>query len=128
MNKLAEEKPTAAFVLSLIGGIFIIIGGLYIAAIGALFTFLIGGIGAVFGVVGIVFGILVLLGAVMMYSKPEQHSMWGAIVLVFSIIALPAAWGFGIGSLLGFIGGILGLVFKPKGAAMMAPPPPPPGA
>src|SRR5207247_9497666 len=56
----------------------------------------------------------------MLYQKPQSHTMWGVIILILSIIAFPAAWGFGIGSLLAFIGAILALVYKPSmGPAMM---------
>src|SRR5207245_3735928 len=58
--------------------------------------------------------------SVMLYQKPQSHTMWGVIILILSIIAFPAAWGFGIGSLLAFIGAILALVYKPSmGPAMM---------
>src|SRR5207244_6488878 len=111
------DKPTAAFVLSLIGGILIILGGVAFA-IG--FSFVFGSAGAVFGVIGVIMGLIVLLGAIMLYQKPQSHTMWGVIILVLSIIAFPAAWGFGIGSLLAFIGAILALVYKPSmGPAMM---------
>ncbi len=108
------DKPTAAFVLSLIGGIFILLGGVALA-IG--FSFLLGGVGAIIGIIGAIMGLIVLLGGVMLYQKPQSHTMWGVIILVLSIIAFPAAWGFGIGSLLAFIGAILALVYKPSMAA-----------
>ncbi len=114
------DKPTAAFVLSLIGGILIILGGVAFA-IG--FSFVFGSAGAVFGVIGVIMGLIVLLGAIMLYQKPQSHTMWGVIILVLSIIAFPAAWGFGIGSLLAFIGAILALVYKPSIAAGTMPPP-----
>ncbi len=95
------DKPTAAFVLSLIGGIFILLGGVALA-IG--FSFLLGGVGAIIGIIGAIMGLIVLLGGVMLYQKPQSHTMWGVIILVLSIIAFPAAWGFGIGSLLAFRG------------------------
>lgn len=114
------DKPTAAFVLSLIGGIFMLLGGVALT-IG--FSFLFGGVGAVVGIIGVIMGLIVLLGAVMLYQKPQSHTMWGVIILILSIIALPAAWGFGIGSLLAFIGAILALVYKPSAAAgAMSPP------
>ena len=105
-----DDKPTAAFVLTLIGGIFLLLGGIAVAIGFAIFF---GGIGAAFGIVGVVFGLIVLLGAVMMYNKPQSHTTWGVIILVLSIVAFPAIWGFGIGSLLAFIGAILALVYKP---------------
>jgi hypothetical protein len=111
------EKPTAAFVLSLIGGIFMLLGGIG-ATVG--FSFAFGGAGAVIGAVGLVFGLIVILGSVMLYQKPESHTMWGVIILIMSIIDLPGFWGFFIGSLLAFIGAILALVYKPMmGPAMM---------
>ena len=87
----------------LLGGIAVTIG----------FSIFFGGIGAVFGIVGVVFGLVVLLGSIMLYNKPQSHTMWGVIILVLSIVAFPSIWGFGIGSLLAFIGAILALVYKP---------------
>ena len=124
------EKPTAAFVLSLIGGIFIILGGIFLAVLGAAVTFFFGGIGGIFGILGIIWGIIVIIGAVMLNSNTEQHTTWGVIVLVFSIVSwFGALGGFFIGFLLALIGGILGITWKPETkAVMMPPPPPPPGA
>ncbi len=111
------DKPTAAFVLSLIGGIFLLLGGV-LATVG--FSFVFGGLGAIFGIVGVIFGLIVILGAVMLYQKPQSHTMWGVVILILSIVAFPSLWGFGIGSLLAFIGAILALVYKPSmGPGMM---------
>lgn len=111
-------------VLSLIGGIFVLIGGAIIAAVGgflASLTVIGGGFVLAFGIVGVVFGIIMIIGAVMMYSNPQSHTMWGVIVLVLSILSwVFAAGGIFIGFLLGLIGGILALTFKPSmGPAMM---------
>jgi hypothetical protein len=127
------EKPTAAFVLSLLGSIFIIIGGLIYAVIfsiiGGLFDFIgFGGLGGaimIMGVLGIVWGILALVGAIMMNSEDKNKVRTGAIlVLIFSILSwLGAAGGLFIGFLLGLIGSILGLTWNPS--RFEAPPPPP---
>ena len=131
------EKPTAAFVLSLIGGIFILLGGALIAAIagiaGGIFS-MVGfgdfGLGlAIVGALGLVFGLIIIIGGVMMYMKPQQHVMWGAIVLILAIVSIPFSLaGFIIGFILALVGGILGLVFKPQApmAAPYAPPMAPP--
>jgi hypothetical protein len=113
------DKPTAAFVLSLIGGIFMLISGIFLT-IGL--SFLLAGAGLVFGLVGLIFGLIVLIGSVMLYQNPNSHTMWGVIILILAIVDLPGVWGFGIGSLLAFIGAILALVYKPA-MAMGAPPP-----
>lgn len=125
------EKPTAAFVLSLIGGIFGLLGALVWLALGAFLAFFpTFGLGVtLLGVIGVLFSIIMMLGGVMMYTKPEQHVMWGAIVLIMSIVSIPFTFaGLIIGFILGLVGGILGLVFKPQApmAAPYAPPMAPP--
>jgi hypothetical protein len=111
------EKPTAAFVLSLIGGIIMLLVAILVT-IG--FSFAFGGVGTIIGIVGVVFGLIVVLGSIMLYQNPASHTMWGVIILVLAIVDLPGVWGFGLGSLLAFIGAILALVYKPQmGPAMM---------
>jgi hypothetical protein len=129
--KKLGEKPTAAFVLSLIGAIFILINGLVVAAMfaagGAIVGILLPGLGAmmiILGALAIVFGIIVIIGAIMINSGERNKVKIGSVlVLIFSIISLVAGGGFIIGFILCLIGSILGLVWKP---AAEAPPPPPP--
>lgn len=114
------SKPTAAFVLSLIGGIFILLGGLAILAIGALFAFLFFGLAiAAIGGAGVVVGILIILGAVLFYMHPESNqTLWGVLIIILSIVSwIVAVGGFFIGFLLALLGGIFILTWKP------APPP-----
>lgn len=128
------EKPTAAFVLSLIGAIFIIIGGLATAAIAAIVgtTLDVLGMGsyglgfAVLGALGIVWGIITLLGAVMMNSTDKSRVRTGSIiVLIFSIISWFGSFGgFFLGFLLALIGSILGLTWNPSKSEATPPPPP----
>lgn len=109
------EKPTAAFVLSLLGGIFILLGGVVIAAIGAAIFAFLPAVGLVIGVIGLALGILVIVGAIMLYIHPEQHVTWGVIVLVFSILSIfTSLGGFLVGLILGIIGGALGIGWKPQ--------------
>ena len=112
------DKPTAAFVLSLIGGIIMLVVAI-LATVGL--SFLLGSGGAIIGIVGVVFGLIVIIGGVMLYQNPASHTMWGVIILILAIIDFPGAWGFGIGSLLAFIGAILALVYKPAMAPSMMP-------
>ena len=128
------EKPTAAFVLSLIGGIFILLGAIVVMALASVigsFMVLGGGdpnIVYIYGAVGLIFAILVLVGAVMLWMKPQQHVAWGVVVLLFSLFSIITTGGFFIGLILGLIGGILVIVWKPPApmAPGMAPPMMPP--
>jgi len=120
--KNLEEKPTAAFVLSLIGGILVLLGGLLWAAIGAFVAIFLGSVGALFGIFAI-FGIIIIIGAIMMYSQPRSAKTWGIIVLILGVISLLGIVTT-LGGLLSLIGGILAIVWKPR-APEAAPPPPP---
>lgn len=117
--KLLEEKPTAAFVLSLIGGIFVLLGGIWLAIAGAIIAIFTAGAGLLLGVFAI-FGIIIIIGAVMMYASPESAKGWGIIVLILGIISLIGIVT-ALGGILSIIGGALAIVWKPSAA----PPPPP---
>jgi hypothetical protein len=131
------ERPTAAFVLSLIGGIFILIGSLvafaFAGILGGAMMFLpfLGGFGAlliILGILGVIFGIIIIIGAVMINSgDPSKVRAGSILVLIFSILSLlTTGGGFLIGFILALIGSILGLVWKPSEQRAGVPPPPPP--
>src|SRR5207244_10929327 len=112
------EKPTAAFVLALIGGIFILLGAIVVMALASVIgsLMLIGGgdsnLAFLYGVVGLILAMLVLVGAVMLWMKPQQHVMWGVVVLLFSLFSIITTGGVFIGLILGLIGVILGFAWK----------------
>ncbi len=125
------DKPTAAMVLSLIGGIFVILGGAFIAFVGSLvssFGYLANGgttggtVVTVVGVVGIIMGLIMIVGSFMLYSKPSSAKMWGIIILILSILSwFTAVGGLVIGFILGLVGGILAIKYKPSTAAPAPP-------
>ena len=147
------EYPTAAFILSLLGGIFAIIGGFVLMAIGALFDAFgnLGGLGGIssltgglgnltgglggslgnltstpgstsgggfsitnLGEVGVVMGIATIALAVMILRVPQRHQLWGALVLTFSVLSIVGSLGgLLLGFVLGIIGGVLAISWKP---------------
>lgn len=131
------DKPTAATVLSAIGGVFILLGGLLwilaaslLGAFGGMIPGIdVGGVTGMFqilGAIGIVLGLVIIVLGVLMSMKPAQAKILGVLVLVLSIVSIFAGGGgFYLGAILGIVGGILGIVFKPV-APMMAPPMAPP--
>src|SRR6266705_4847066 len=135
-----SEKPTAAFVLSLIGGIFVLLVGIAFAVLGSILRNMVCWIGGPdgatdiivwYGVIGFVNGLLMIVFGVLLYIRPTQHVVWGALVLILSIASFfTTLGGFFIGLILGLIGGILGIVWKPPapmaGMAPMMPPSMPP--
>ncbi len=130
----AAEKPTVAFVLSLVAGVLILAGGLF-GMVG--WTFWVYQYqyswGPMMGpgmmgwwmpwawsrvwpvlLIGLVSGIIIIVGALMLQSRPDQAQTWGILILVFSIISIFGMGGFIIGALLGLAGGILALTWRPS--------------
>ncbi|MEM0120441.1 MAG: DUF6114 domain-containing protein [Thermoprotei archaeon] len=108
------DKPQAAFVLSIIGGIFILFGGLYVTLIGVVTTIFAGGIGGVVGLVGVIFGVIIIVSSILLFSNPDKHTVLGEVILVFSFGSwIGSLGGFVVGFILGVIGGILALVWEP---------------
>jgi hypothetical protein len=127
MSTQIENKPTAAFVLSIIGSVIGIIVSLALFALGAIAYSTVSALGSLYGsyysdyaagalgwgfAVYFAFGawclissVLVMVFAIKLNANPIEHTKWGALILVFSII--------GLGTLFGLIGGILALVYKP---------------
>jgi len=119
---MSKGKPGAAFILSLVGGLFVLLGGIATTVIGATFTLFVGGIGGVLGILGIVWGILILVFASRLNSDPGSHSTSGALIVVFSVLSwVGAIGGFFIGFLLGLIGGILAITWNPPAQQQMQP-------
>lgn len=124
------ERPAAAFILSLVGGVLILVAGLFglvaWTAWGRIGYW--GGWGwmmrpwmmgwwmpwawAAFSLIGLVSGIIIIVGAVMLQSRPAEAQTWGVLILVFSVISIFGTGGFVLGAILGIIGGILALTWK----------------
>jgi hypothetical protein len=131
----ATEKPTAAFVLSLIAGLLILIGGAtrlmfrfywfggMMRGFGARWSGMMGspGYAIVWGfsfmdaIVGLVLGVLMIVGAIMLNNRPQRHRTWGTVIVILSVLSFfaRAMGGFGIGLILGLIGGVLAITWKP---------------
>jgi hypothetical protein len=59
--------------------------------------------------IGLISGIFVIVGAIMLYARPLESTLWGVVILVFSLLSLAGAGGFLIGTILGIIGAVLAM-------------------
>lgn len=116
-NQSLENKPTAAFVITLITGIIDVIAAIVLLILAAIVTntyrnyyyfynfqlgtYILAGIG--FWV--LIAAVILIVAALKLNSDPLEHAKWGVVILIFSI---------GVASILGIIGGILALTFTPK--------------
>ena len=100
-----EPKPTAAFTLSLLAGLFTLIGAFLTTAMAPI---QIPGINAsIVLVLGSIAGILVILGSWLLYSNDAQRRIGSILVISFSIISFNF-----VGLILGLVGGFLGLTHE----------------
>jgi len=118
-----SEKPTKAFILSLTAGILILSNTALLGAAATWFPRIIPTIPGSANdttvlyrliALGLIFGVLVLLGAIMLHSKPANKKAWGIIAIVFSIPSVITGGGFIIGFILGVMGGAKALSWKPE--------------
>jgi hypothetical protein len=133
----ANQVSIPVFILSLIGGLIVLlyslfslvtfgIYGPYWNGIGGWMDGMIGGFHdfmgiyggsyeffAVLTIIGLVCGILIVAGAAMLRARPQEHGMWGTVIIVFSAISFVGMGGFFIGAVLGIVGGALAIAYRP---------------
>ncbi len=119
LGKLARNKrrPTASFVITLIGGIIILIGGIVTALVGVTATAIVGWIHSGFlfsayasSIIGIITGVIIIISAIKLDTKYKNRiTEWSTVALIFAVLSLFNLGGFGIGFILAFVGSILGL-------------------
>lgn len=119
-----SEEPTRAFTLSVIAGILILCNSALLGVAATWFPWIIPILPgsednatvpfATLTAMGLLCGVLVLLGAVMLYTRPVNKKAWGIMITVFSIPSVLTGGGFIIGFILGIIGGAKALSWKPK--------------
>jgi len=139
---MVENYQNNSFILSLVAGILITVGGILMSVLGAICGFCIAGVasaqgkaGAGLGAgllvillmsLGVISGILVIVGAMFIHRGDISSIKKGStLVIIFSLLGLaglnPLSF---IGTVIGLIGGIIGITGKPGNTQLPAPPPP----
>jgi hypothetical protein len=128
------EKPTVAFILSLVGGMLILVGSAVSIVWSAIGNTTFDGFGGMMGywhgmmgsywssydyllgfsVLGLVCGVVVVIGAFMLSLRPLEHVSWSVIVLVFSAVSFVSMGGWFVGAILGIAGGALGIAWRSR--------------
>lgn len=121
-SKKNLAPPRIGAYLGYVGGFLLLIG-----AFAALVTFgsapFLGSflVSAPFVSLGLVTSILTLVSSSMLYNRPEEHFVWGWIILFFGLVGF-GPWNFfgmyAIGSVLSIAGGFYGLAFQPYEASV----------
>ena len=112
--------PSTAYWLSLIGGVLIALGGIVEVAEGIVYSSvidsLVPGATAVIialGAVALLFGVIIIVMGLRLKSHPESARSSGILILVLSLISFIGGGGYFIGLILGLIGGILAITWRP---------------
>ena len=133
----ANQGSIPSFILSLIGGLIVLLYSLFSLVTFGLYGPYWNGIGgwmggmmggfhdfmgiyggsyeffAVLTIIGLVCGILIVASAALLRARPQEHGLWGTLIIVFSAISFVSMGGFFIGAVLGIIGGALAIVYRP---------------
>ena len=116
-----EERPLTAFILSLLGSVFVVVGTilgfvLYSSSPYASVPDLTG----ILAGVSVAMGILMLTMTMLLYRRPELHVAWGVAILVFASASITSVFsGYGglglgvVGMVLGIVGGAIGIAWRP---------------
>ena len=133
----AQERTTAypktASILSLVGGVVIVLGGALFLGVAAFviphlnlanvtvpqgmdranLPGLISGVLGVMGGFGLVCGAIVLMSAAMLLARVGERRTWGILITIFSVLSFVGLGGFVVGAILGIVGGVMTLRWKP---------------
>jgi hypothetical protein len=122
MEGMKTSRASISVILSMLGGIFIISGGLMLLAMLGWYgtTLMMGGqmhtytfayprwLTIVAGGTSILAGVLVMYASYKTYKQPTNR-LWPLFIVIGSIVSLFSIGGFGLGAILGLIGGAIGL-------------------
>ena len=64
-------------------------------------------------IVSFVCGVIVLMSTLVLRIHPQEHFLWGLVIVVFSAISFVGMGGYFVGAIFGIVGGVLALTYKP---------------
>src|SRR5574342_776351 len=122
MKEINSSNVPLAVILSMLAGTFIVFGGLMLFAMLSWYgsTLMMGGewhmymftyprwLTAIVATISVLMGGLVMSASYKMYKEPRTR-LWGFLIVLGSLVSLFAIGGFGLGGILGLVGGIMGL-------------------
>jgi hypothetical protein len=114
---LGSPKPVTAFIISLIGGTLILAGALVVLYLYLLLlpSNIFAGADSYFeSLLGLATGPAIMIIAVLFYTRPVHHVVYGSVVIVLSLVSwVSFLGGLFAGLILGVVGGVLIIVWQP---------------
>src|SRR6266852_6766767 len=137
-SKTVTEYPNIPSILALVGGVLIVLVDAFLLTVALVILprlnytnfvpprgytgspgNLVSGFVGALAIFGMICGVIVILSAVLLRLKPGLRQTWGILLLVFSILSFFGFGGFIVGAVLGIVGAIMTLRWKPAQAAQM---------
>ena len=109
----AQRRPILAFAVSVAAGILILIDGFAVTYVREINFTGPQDIEAVLATIGYAQSVVVLVAAIMLLLVPRRHGSLGYLIIVFSGASILVGAGFYLGLVLGIVGGLLGVTWKP---------------
>ena len=135
-SKTDVEYPNIPSILALVGGVLIMLVDAFLLTVALVIlphlnytnfvpprgytgspSNLVSGFVGALAIFGMICGVIVTLSAVLLRLKPGHRQTWGILLLVFSILSFFGFGGFIAGAVLGIVGAIMTLRWKPAQAA-----------
>jgi hypothetical protein len=132
IQKTALEYPNLPSILALLGGGIILFVAILLLAVSVVIlphlnyttvtppqgytgsiSGLVSGVVGALASFGLVCGVIVLISAIALRLVPNHRQTWGVLILVFSILSFFGFGGAIAGAVLGIVGGIMILRWKP---------------
>ncbi|MGC8911238.1 MAG: hypothetical protein ACP5K8_04120 [Nitrososphaeria archaeon] len=125
MQSDVEEKINLASALSLSSAIITLLGSIFFLwmynlivsstfdfdahhhMMGMMSFFWFSGTFWIFFALGLISGGIVLAASILLKEKPKNRTLYGTLIIVFSVLSIFSGGGFIIGALLGLVGGII---------------------
>ena len=64
-------------------------------------------------VVSLVCGVIVVMAALVLWLHPQEHVIWGIVIIVFSAVSFLGMGGYFVGAIFGIMGGSFAVTYKP---------------
>lgn len=123
------NRPIGAFILGLVGGLFVLLNALLLLIIGDILLMLLTAFSgtesaqamiSTLMIVGMVLALALIAGSALLLAKPDMHKLWGLLILACSIAALFIGGGFFLGTILGAVAGLMAILWKGQPTAAHA--------
>jgi hypothetical protein len=132
-----RQGVTVSFVISLIGGLIVLVFSLVnlvffgsgASTLGGFGNYMRGAMGGyhnfmgnyasstgfftAISVVSLICGVIVVIAALVLRVHPQEHVMWGIVIVVFSAASFVGMGGYFVGAAFGILGGVLALTYRP---------------